>query len=49
MLAALVALRQTYGSVETYVREHCGLSAEEVEQIRRNMVVDLDEEEEEQS
>lgn len=40
MLASLKMLRDTYGSVVDYVTQHCGLSSQEVEQIRRNMLVD---------
>jgi len=39
MLAALACLRETYGSVEKYVTEYCGLTPEEVDQIRKNLVV----------
>ncbi|KFA63388.1 hypothetical protein S40285_01842 [Stachybotrys chlorohalonatus IBT 40285] len=40
MLATLGLIRDEYGSVEAYVRTECGLSDEEIERIRRNMVVD---------
>lgn len=39
MLGALKAMREQHGSVEQYVVEKCGLSQEEVEQIRKNLVV----------
>ncbi|CAM1501578.1 Fc.00g035620.m01.CDS01 [Cosmosporella sp. VM-42] len=39
LLAALVMLRQEYGSVEKYVLNHCGLSPDDVAQIRRNLIV----------
>jgi hypothetical protein len=40
MIASLQMLRENYGSVEDYVTKHCGLSPQDVEQIRRNMTVD---------
>ncbi|KFA47543.1 hypothetical protein S40293_02174 [Stachybotrys chartarum IBT 40293] len=40
MLATLGLIRDEYGSVEAYVRTECGLSDEEIERIRSNMVVD---------
>ena len=40
MLAALEMLRQEHGSAEEYVLNHCGLSPEDVEQIRKNLIVD---------
>jgi len=39
MHAALAHIRETYGSVEKYVTEYCGLTAEEVTQIRKNLIV----------
>ncbi len=44
MLATLAGVREKYGSVESYMTDACGLSAVEVAQIRRNMVVDGSEE-----
>ncbi|KAK3331153.1 protein-tyrosine phosphatase-like protein [Apodospora peruviana] len=41
MLETLKMLRQTYGSVEQYVIDHCQVSPEAVEQIKKNMVVDI--------
>ncbi|KLU90562.1 hypothetical protein MAPG_10414 [Magnaporthiopsis poae ATCC 64411] len=40
MLDTLAMLRDKYGSVERYVMEHCGLSAEAVERLRKNLLVD---------
>ncbi|KAF5657535.1 tyrosin-phosphatase [Fusarium heterosporum] len=39
MLAALKTLREQHGSVEQYVVESCGLSQNDLEQIRKNLVV----------
>lgn len=41
MLDTLAMLREKYGSVERYVMEHCGLSAEAVERLRKNLLVDV--------
>jgi hypothetical protein len=43
MLDTLKMIRETYGSVEKFVVEHCRLTPEEVDRIRRNLVVDLEE------
>ncbi|KAL1842817.1 hypothetical protein VTJ49DRAFT_4146 [Mycothermus thermophilus] len=47
MLLTLTYLRARYGSAERYVIDHLGLSEESVAQIRRNLLVRVDEEEEE--
>jgi CRISPR/Cas system type I-B associated protein Csh2 (Cas7 group RAMP superfamily) len=39
MLAALEALRKQHGSVEEYVVKNCGLTVEDLEQIRKNLIV----------
>ncbi|KAH6887904.1 protein-tyrosine phosphatase-like protein [Thelonectria olida] len=39
MLAALEALRQDQGSVEQYVLTKCALSREDIEQLRKNLIV----------
>ncbi|KAF9778825.1 hypothetical protein IL306_002882 [Fusarium sp. DS 682] len=39
MLAALQALREQHGSVEEYVVKNCGLTEEDLEQIRKNLIV----------
>ncbi|KAF4444506.1 hypothetical protein FALBO_17225, partial [Fusarium albosuccineum] len=39
MLAALKEFRQQYGSVEKYAVEKCGLSQDDLEQIRKNLIV----------
>ncbi|KAL1864013.1 hypothetical protein Daus18300_007978 [Diaporthe australafricana] len=41
MLGTLALIRREYGGVEEFVRGPCGLSAEEVEAVRRNMVVEV--------
>jgi hypothetical protein len=46
MLGTLAMIRERYGSVESYVVDQLGVSRESVEQIRRNLVVDLAEGEE---
>ncbi|GAB1312382.1 Protein-tyrosine phosphatase-like protein (Fragment) [Madurella fahalii] len=46
MLQTLAMIREKYGSVESYVVNHIGLSPAGVEQIRKNLVVDLAEGEE---
>ena len=40
MLGTLALIRQEYGGVEEFVRGRCGLSDEEIEGIRRNLVVE---------
>ncbi|KAI5120677.1 hypothetical protein M0805_006966 [Coniferiporia weirii] len=40
MLAFLNLLRNNYGGVEGYVQKYCGLSTEDVQIIRRNLVID---------
>ncbi|KAE9365315.1 hypothetical protein N431DRAFT_387449 [Stipitochalara longipes BDJ] len=40
MLATLKMIREKYGSAEGYITEKCSLSKEEVEKIRRNMIVE---------
>lgn len=39
MLAVLAMMREKYGSAEDYVRTVCGLTAEEIESIRRALIV----------
>jgi hypothetical protein len=46
MLLTLELLREKYGSVESYVVDHLGVSRASVEQIRKNLIVDLAEGEE---
>ncbi|SPQ19787.1 9dc0d81b-3e68-439f-8368-0a0289b1c206 [Thermothielavioides terrestris] len=46
MLETLALIRERYGSVEGYVIDHLGLSPASVEQIRKNLVVDIAEGEE---
>lgn len=41
MAATLAMIRQRWGGVEEYVRKEVGLSPEEVEAIRANLVVDV--------
>jgi len=40
MLATLRVIRETFGGAEGYVVEKCGLTKEEVEKIRRNLIVE---------
>jgi Tyrosine phosphatase family len=40
MLATLKMIREKFGSAEQYVIEKCGLTKEEVEKIRRNLIVE---------
>ncbi|KAG6001636.1 hypothetical protein E4U21_003991 [Claviceps maximensis] len=40
MLATLQLIRKEYGSVEEYVQNNCGLSSQEIEQIRSNFIVE---------
>ena len=40
MIATLAMIRDTFGSVEQYVIEWCGLSLEEVDQVRKNLLVE---------
>lgn len=44
MMHTLSMIREKYGGVEDFVRGECGLSNAEIGQIRRNLVVDVDEE-----
>ncbi|ROV94931.1 hypothetical protein VSDG_07130 [Cytospora chrysosperma] len=44
MIGTLKMIREKYGGVEDYVRKECGLSGGEIEQIRRNLVVEIAEE-----
>ena len=39
MLAFLNLLREKYGGVEKYVQDHCGLSNEDINIIRRNLLL----------
>ena len=39
MLATLQMIREKFGGPEQYVKEKCGLTTEEVERIRENLVV----------
>ncbi|KAL5349790.1 hypothetical protein ACLOAV_004823 [Pseudogymnoascus australis] len=39
MMATLKMIRETYGGAEAYIREQCGLSDEEIAQIRSSLVV----------
>lgn len=43
MLQTLAMINQRYGSVERYVIDELGLSPADVDQIRRNLVVDVPE------
>lgn len=40
MAAFLKVLHQTFGGAETYMVEKCGLTKEEVETIRKNLMVE---------
>ena len=42
MLATLQVMRDEYGSVGSYVVDQCGLSTDEVDQLRKNMTAKLD-------
>jgi hypothetical protein len=46
MLGTLAFIREKYGSVESYVVDHLGVPQAKVEQLRRNLIVDLAEGEE---
>ncbi len=39
MLATLKMIREKYGGVEQYVIDRCGLTKEDVQRIRTNLVV----------
>lgn len=41
MMATLKMIKEKYGSAEGYVTKECGLTQEEVEMIRTNLVVDI--------
>ncbi|KAG6060146.1 hypothetical protein E4U17_004936 [Claviceps sp. LM77 group G4] len=41
MLATLQIIREEYGGVEEYVRTHCKLSQDDIEQIRTNFIVEV--------
>lgn len=38
MLGTLAMIRDTYGSVEGYLVDHCRVSRETLEKLRRNLV-----------
>ena len=38
MSATLKMIDEQYGGVEGYVRENCGLTARDIEQVRRNLI-----------
>lgn len=40
MLATLREVKEKFGSAEGYVLEKCGLTKEEVERIRKNLIVE---------
>ncbi len=40
MLATLKMIREKFGGPEGYVIEKCGLTKEEVEKIRKNLIVE---------
>jgi hypothetical protein len=40
MLATLRLIREKFGGPEEYVIEKCGLTKEEVEMIRKNLIVE---------
>lgn len=41
MLDMLRVLRQDFGSAEAFVREKCNLTEEDIEAVRRTLVVDV--------
>lgn len=41
MLAVLRTIKEKYGSVESYMTNNCGLTKDEVEKIRANLVVEV--------
>ncbi|KAK1830233.1 protein-tyrosine phosphatase-like protein [Podospora conica] len=42
MLGTLAMIRDTYGSAESYLVDHCRVSRETLERLRRNLVVEVD-------
>lgn len=42
MMGTLALIRREYGGVEEFVRGRCGLSDEEIEQIRKNLIVEVE-------
>lgn len=40
MMLTLSLIRDNFGGVENYMTEYCGLTKEEVEKIRSNLIVD---------
>ena len=42
MLGTLAMIRDTYGSAESYLVDHCRVSRETLERVRRNLVVEVD-------
>jgi hypothetical protein len=40
MLSTLRMMRQKFGGAEAYVIEKCGLTKEEVEKLRNNLIVE---------
>jgi protein tyrosine/serine phosphatase len=41
MMGTLALIRREYGGVEGFVKGRCGLSDEEIERVRRNLVVEV--------
>lgn len=40
MLATLLMIREKFGGAEEYIIQKCGLSKEEVDKIKKNLVVE---------
>lgn len=40
MIRTLAMIRENHGSVEKFVIDYCGLTPADIEQIRRNLIVD---------
>lgn len=42
MLATLEMIREKFGGVEQYAIEQCGLSKDDIEKIRSNLIIEED-------
>lgn len=41
MMSTLRMIREKFGGAETYIIEKCGLTKEEVEKIKANLIVEM--------
>lgn len=41
MLATLQMIKEKYGGAEGYIKDKCGLTEEDIEQIRKNLIAEV--------